>query len=789
MSQLSPEAVTAMAKELFQEERARKRLDGWVIIKEIQQKHEAETAGLSAEEAAAHQLMRVAEELPLSISEHALFAGTQRDAFSRSYALINPSFEVETFSGYCDPTAIFNDVEPDEEMTAARIAKAKAYTRSTPFCKALTKAYAACESDTAEVAYFVEQVTGHVIPDMRPAIAGGLKALISEACRKAADEADPLKAANYRAMVVSMQAVLTLADRYAAIAEEQEAHAEGERREQLARLAATLRKVPAAGASTLYEAIQSFMLLWMTMCIEQAPNPYAFSVGNADRIFEPYRAAEGLSREETAALLKHLLVFYNVADRSWAISQNLIVGGRDVDGKDLTNETSYALLDAYYDMNLPQPILSVKLHKNTPSALYEALGRFWFTPGCLTPSLFNDDSLFTVLGNHGVDPADLPDIAIAGCQEPLIMGKDNANTTNSWLNLGKILELTLNDGVSTITGNVIGTVCEPVPPEQALRNVRERFYANVQAYINRMVEAANNASRAVSLLPVPFLSTLMGGLDSGYDMRDTEHQGTKYNGSGCLIHGSSVVADSFLAIDCLLRERPQDAGRLLEALRTNFATDEALRQYLQTCPKYGNHDPAADRETAEVASRVADMVAAARNYLGNPFRPDFSSPSTHLTYGYWVGATPDGRKAREMLNYGTDPLAGDAGSGLGMRTLSAFSLPYEKMNGGYASHFGINPGFFRGHTAEEKGLEFRDKVIGPLFFNEQNRSAVAPFYLYVNVTTPDVLRKVLADPAKYAPSGVYIMRIHGTFVNFLDLSPAIQNDIIKRLDLESTRLA
>ena len=138
---------------------------------------------------------------------------------------------------------------------------------------------------------------------------------------------------------------------------------------------------------------------------------------------------------------------------------------------------------------------------------------------------------------------------------------------------------------------------------------------------------------------------------------------------------------------------------------------------------------------------------------------------------------------------GTDPLAGDAGSGLGMRTLSAFSLPYEKMNGGYASHFGINPGFFRGHTDEEKGLEFRDKVIGPLFFNEQNRSAVAPFYLYVNVTTPDVLRKVLADPAKYAPSGVYIMRIHGTFVNFLDLSPAIQNDIIKRLDLESTRLA
>ena len=79
-----------------------------------------------------------------------------------------------------------------------------------------------------------------------------------------------------------------------------------------------------------------------------------------------------MDREEAAALFKHLLVFFNVADRSWAISQNLIVGGKSNDGEDLTNLSSYALLDAYYDMNLPQPILSVKLHKNTPKELYES---------------------------------------------------------------------------------------------------------------------------------------------------------------------------------------------------------------------------------------------------------------------------------------------------------------------------------------------------------------------------------------------------------------------------------
>ena len=105
--------------------------------------------------------------------------------------------------------------------------------------------------------------------------------------------------------------------------------------------------------------------------------------------------------------------------------------------------------------------------------------------------------------------------------------------------------------------------------------------------------------------------------------------------------------------------------------------------------------------------------------------------------------------------------------------------------GGYASHLGLDPKHFPGATAEEKGVSFRDNVVNPLFFNPL-QEGVSPFYLYVNVTTAETLRKVLAEPKRYAPSGVYIMRIHGTFVNFLDLSPAIQQDIIMRLDAPST---
>ncbi len=763
--------MTQMAKRLFAEERRIKRLDGWFLALETQMKTEGKHPNREMDKA--YVLQEIVRTIPLSISDNAVFVGTQRDSFARSYALINPAFRVEEFSGYCDPAAVFDDIRPNGEFPKERIDAVREYMQQTGYVRELSAVYEAYQNDTREVAFFVEQVTGHLIPDFRPALRLGIEGLLEQVSHKEGN--------GFRAMEIALQSVLLLAARYRKLLEQKRKTADAHRAGQLAFLQETLERVPYYGARNLFEAIQMFLLLWQVMCLEQAPNPFAFSVGNADRIFEPYRGE--MDRETAAELFKHFLVFFNVADRSWAISQNIILSGRDTAGNDLTNETTYALLDAYYDMNLPQPILSVKLHQNTPARLYREMGRFFFSPGVLTPSLFNDDSLFTVLGRRGVAEEDLPDIAVAGCQEPLVMGKDNGNTTNSWLNLPKILELTLSGGISTVTGERLADMeaCD-------LSAVREAFYRNTEQFAGRMAEAANGASRALSNLRVPFLSCFMGGLETGVDLRDTNRQGTAYNGSGCLIHGLSVVADSFAAIDTLLAQRPQDADKLCPALQNNFEGYEELHAFLKACPKFGNHIEKVDQEAARIAGRIADLVRKQKNYLGNPFRPDFSSPSTHLLYGYWVGATPDGRKSREMLGYGVDPLFGEAENGLGFRMLSNMELPFGEMDGGYASHLGIDPKYFKGRDYEERGLEFRDKIVNLLFFNPL-QEGVSPFYLYVNVTTPETLRRVLAAPKKYVPGGVYIMRIHGTFVNFLDLSPAIQQDIITRLDPKSAALA
>ena len=498
--------LTQMAKELYREERKIKRLDGWFLAKETEMLCEEKYANCSDEVKKAHLLCEVLGSIPLFISDNVIFAGTQRDAFAKSYALINPSFTVEGFSGYCDPLAIYDDIEPNEQFSKARIDKVRQHTKKSKMVEMLGETYSKAENYTKEVIFFVEQVTGHVIPDFRYALKHGIDSLIEKANKNDGEF--------FEAAAIAMHGVKILIDRYLEIIAGQKESCSVERKAQLELMEKSLKNIYSNGAANLYEAIQLYILLWTVMCMEQAPNPYAFSVGNADRIFEPYRGE--LTRDEASELFKHFLVYYNVGDRSWAISQNVLISGRDNEGNDLTNTMSYAIMDAYYDMNLPQPILSVKLHKNTPQRLYEEMGRFFFSAGVLTPSLFNDDALFEVLANNGVEACDIPDYSVAGCQEPLIMGKDNGNTTNSWLSLPKVLEMVLTGGVSAITGEKLMDT-----DDYELSDIRSAFYKTLDKVIDQMVQAANGASVALSELKVPFLSCFMGGLEYGADMRDT----------------------------------------------------------------------------------------------------------------------------------------------------------------------------------------------------------------------------------------------------------------------------
>ncbi|NLK34534.1 MAG: hypothetical protein GX301_03670, partial [Gracilibacteraceae bacterium] len=197
-------ALETAAKALFAEERRIKRLDGWFLVNEITQEVFEQYPDKSEVEKRALAQLEVARRLPLFISKNAVFAGTQRDAFAKSYALINPNFKVSTFNGYCDPTAVYDDIEPNEEFTAERIEKVRNATKNSTYVRHLSKVYEEAEADTCEVAYFIEQVTGHVIPDFRYALQNGLEALVEQLERKLTYETAERRRNQYNGMKMSL---------------------------------------------------------------------------------------------------------------------------------------------------------------------------------------------------------------------------------------------------------------------------------------------------------------------------------------------------------------------------------------------------------------------------------------------------------------------------------------------------------------------------------------------------------------------------------------------------------
>ena len=267
--------------------RSQECMDEWFFVQEIKMEEceSMRAEGMNPDDAAgqAELLGRVIRRMPISIVKGSAIAGTQDGAFSASYALINPSFKVEEFAGYCDPTAIYDDILPNSKkgITKERIQTVRQYWEETDYVKELKEIYTQAGGEVNEVVYFVEPVTGHTIPDLRPFLKHGVRAMQQKA-RESGQGYGQI-------MAVALEGSIILAQRYRELAEAlaQQEDCEKEKA-RLLRVADILNRVPARGAKSLHEAIQSFVLLWQVMALEQAPNPYAFSAGNLDRVLQPH---------------------------------------------------------------------------------------------------------------------------------------------------------------------------------------------------------------------------------------------------------------------------------------------------------------------------------------------------------------------------------------------------------------------------------------------------------------------------------------------------------------------
>ncbi|MCJ7790616.1 MAG: hypothetical protein MUP69_10685 [Candidatus Atribacteria bacterium] len=110
----------------------------------------------------------IGEKIPIFIESGQIFSGTEEDSFSASYALINPAFHIESFQGYNDEMAFYDDVKAGEKIadikvTEQMIENNRIFWSKHPSVIKIRDIYKDTGNQTREAVYFVERVTGHTI--------------------------------------------------------------------------------------------------------------------------------------------------------------------------------------------------------------------------------------------------------------------------------------------------------------------------------------------------------------------------------------------------------------------------------------------------------------------------------------------------------------------------------------------------------------------------------------------------------------------------------------------------
>ena len=157
-------------------------------------------------------------------------------------------------------------------------------------------------------------------------------------------------------------------------------------------------------------------------------------------------------------------------------------------------------------------------------------------------------------------------------------GREYAQTEALRVNWANVLELMLNDGRCTITGERL-PLAQPrrLDEIETFADFLTWYRAELAHFLDLGMRGLNLLDAAwPSLLPAPFESLLMAGcLESG---RDVTAGGTQYNLSSVNALGMADVADSLVAIDRLVfRERCVTLPDLAQAVRSDFAGESPWR--------------------------------------------------------------------------------------------------------------------------------------------------------------------------------------------------------------------
>jgi len=631
-----------------------------------------------------------------------------------------------------------------------------------------------------------DHAQGHICPDTRRWLALGPKALRDDIERRIPG-ASPAAAGFYEGLVIVLEGAMDFMLRYAREAEALAALAasadEAAKLRDIAERCARLAAEPPRG---FHDAVQSLWFLFVLLHMES--NASSFSPGRADQYLLPFyredlasgRLDEGRALEIIEALwLKFNQIVYLRNSGSakyfagFPIGFNIACGGLTPDGKDASNELSYLFLKAQAELGLPQPNLSARLSEASSEDFVRECSRV-IGLGSGMPQIFNDESIVPALEARGISHKDALDYAIVGCVELTTQGNNLGWSDAAMFNMVKALELTLNNGICLLTGKKIGLDLGSLPDYRSFEELEAAFRAQMDHFFERMIAACDVVDRLhAELLPSPFLSSVIDGCaDKGLDVTAG---GAHYNLSGIQAIQVANVADCLaVAKKCVYDEKSLKATELLAALRGNFEGAESLRQQLiNKVPKYGNDVEWVDAMAAKWVDYFAEKMKAYTNARGGIYHAGLYTVSAHIPMGQNVGASLDGRRAKDPLaDGGMSAMYGRDRSGPTALLRSVSRIDAKQGSNGTLLNMKFLPEFFHSEEGIAKFASFLRTFVR-LHIN----------HVQFNVLRREDLLAAKADPEAWRGLTV---RVAGYTAYFLELANDLQDEIIARTSYGDT---
>lgn len=623
-----------------------------------------------------------------------------------------------------------------------------------------------------------DHAQGHICPDCETWLKLGPSGLLKQA-RQGEAKSEGEKQLFYRAVAITMEGAIAFMRRYAALARSmaQTCADDAENLRTVAENCANLAERPAQG---FHEALQSLWFLFVILQMES--NASSFSPGRLDRILWPWYEADvnagRLDAEDALELIECLWLKFNqiVYMRNahsakyfagFPIGFNVALGGVDDEGRDFSNALSFLMLQAQKDLGLPQPNLSVRLHEGIGDELLKEAIRV-VAKGSGMPQFFNDRAVIPALEALGVSERDARNYAIVGCVELTTQGNNLGWSDAAMFNMNKVLELTLNGGRCLLTGKQLAPDYGDLSTYDTFEDLEAAFQHHLDDFMDRMMAACEVVERAhQELLPSPFLSSVIRDcMERGVDVTAG---GAHYNFSGIQMIQVANLADSLEAVKKLVYDEKRISRQeLLDALRADFVGYDRLRaMLLNRAPKYGNDEDAVDSLGVRWAEYFKRRLGTFTNYRGGPCHTGMYTVSAHVPMGENVGASPDGRKARQPLaDGGMSPVYGRDIEGPTAVLKSVSKLDKTLTSNGGLLNMKFLPSFF----ATESGIDKFACFLRTLVDLE------IP-HIQFNVVRREDLIEAQQNPEKYQSLTV---RVAGYTAYFVELARELQNEIIAR---------